>query len=258
MSKKKGENHSEGTLIIEFCTQRTDTCKPCGNKYASIVTASDYLFPRLVQKKSGPVTLDISQNAHHILCVAEVTGIMSSDDKLKKVLQNTKWCINHKRNMISLPLFYHTVYWYCLDKESRGAGRMRIGRYFTTRRTPKFKNKCNHDYDHDKYNEEVQTELKKLNATVKQAVHDYDAGELAGELNDLSSTFRTRLRNRGKRQGGTHAAWMGALKGTKPKWYEPFSLAGDVTSKQFPGQVRDLGDELPDVLASLRQALLNL
>ena len=254
--------HTEGMLINKFCTQRKGTCAPCGNSYADVVDPDDYKFPRLVQKKAGPETLDISANAHHILCVAEVTKVLSKDKKLKKVLENTKWCINTVDvNLISLPLFYHTVHWYCKDRTGEGPGgrRTKLGDILTSLKAPPFKDLPNHDFDHGEYNKEVETDLNKLSASVKQAVHKYDSVDVAGRLDTLSNNFRTRLESRGIRQGGTHVAWLAAVKGECDKWYEPFSLAsgGGVTKKAFPGKVRDLEDELSDVLDSLTDALLN-
>lgn len=233
------ESHSDGLLVKKFCTQRTDKCDPCGNKYADCVKknptlATSFTFPRLVQAASGPETLNISHNAHHLLCVAEVTKVISKDEKLKAVLENTVYCINASVNMMALPLFGHTVYWYCLFGGS-GAKSL-LGAIMSAVTAPAFKDLPNHDFDHGMYNKEVEDELKNLSGQVKQAEHSFTTGQLAGALNAMSTSFLGKLQARGVRKGGTHASWQKACEGDIDEWYLPFSLADDPAERGFPGR----------------------
>ena len=233
------KNHTEGLLIREFCTQRKSKCSPCSNKYDDCVKngplAAAFQFPRLANKQTGPVTQDISQNAHHILCVAEVTKVISKDSDLRRVLDNTVYCINAAVNMIALPLFAHTVHWYCTHRR-RGTSRW-VGGVFSMVDEPLFVDLPNHDYDHGKYNEEVESALNTLNADIKTSDHGFDSNAIADSLNALSGDFRSRLEARGKRRGGTHESWMAALHGEDALWFVPFSLASDddVTAIAWPG-----------------------
>ena len=97
------KRHTEGLLVKEFCTQRKSKCDPCGNKYDDCVkngpAVAAFKFPRAINKSGGIEVQDISQNAHHILCIAEVTKVISKDDDLRRVLANTKYCVNASVNM---------------------------------------------------------------------------------------------------------------------------------------------------------------
>ena len=248
--------HSEGVLVKEFCTQRTDKCSPCGNKYADVVKnnttlAVSFKFPRLVKKKTGPVTLPISQNAHHLLCVAEVTKVMSKDVALQTVLLNTKYCINNSDNMIALPLFGHTVYWYCLSDHPATGGQSLLGSIMSAINPPPFQNLPNHDFDHGRYNTEVESSLNKLKAQIKQAAHSIEPGKLSLALGGLSNKFRGDLATRGLRKGGTHAAWVAANNGNIAGWYEPFSLADNPKERGFPGRLNGNLDRIKKAIKNL-------
>lgn len=271
-------NHSEGILVEKFCTQRkspNSACKPCGNKYTDVLKgswAASFKFPQLKNVAGGPRTDAMSQNAHHILCVAEVTKVMSKDADLERVIKKTVYCINADRNMIALPLWSHTVHWYCSDRGPahehwvaeavRGATARRgvvkfIGGLATWDDAPPFADLPNHDYDHGPYNEEVETALNNLKAEIKEADHDFESNEIAACLNGLSDSFRSKLKQRGARRGGTHAMWMAALHGEDPHWYEPFSLADDgaVTEQAWPGRTFD--SQYQKTIERLMNAILN-
>ena len=273
-------NHSEGLLVEKFCTQRKSpksACKPCNNKYTDCLKdswASSFKFPQLKNLEGGTVqrTDAMSQNAHHILCVAEVTKVMSKDEDLERILKKTVYCINAGRNMIALPLWSHTVHWYCtdrgsahehwVDEASRGVSARRgvmkfMGGIATWDEAPPFKNLPNHDYDHIPYNREVETALRNLKAEIKEADHDFDSNELAACLNGMSDSFRSKLKARGLRRGGTHEMWMAALNDDDPHWYEPFSLAddGDVTEQAWPGRTFD--SQYQKTIDRLMNAIMN-
>jgi len=248
--------HSAGALVKEFCTQRTSTCNPCGNRYADVVKnnsalAVSFTFPRLVQLATGPTTLPISHNAHHLLCVAEVTKVMSRDEALQIVLLNTKYCVNNSNNMMALPLFGHTVYWYCLTDHSDASERSLIGSMASAVNPPPFQNLPNHDFDHNLYNLEVEEALNKLKAQIKQAEHSLEPGKLSLALDAMSNRFQALLKLRGMSKGGTHAAWKAATAGNVDHWYAPFSLAASPKERGFPGR-------LNSNLARLQNAIKNL
>jgi hypothetical protein len=166
--------------------------------------------------------------AHHILSVSCVNRY-PEDSEVRKtmelVLPETDWCINAKRNMLAMPKFGHTIMYYT---------DVRADKYYEVDfDPPPFANIPQHDFEHNTelgYCHEVLTELNDLwdslqSAKASGAHPDAAAEWLVGELNQLSSDFRTKLRDRGKRQGGTHNAWKKAIEGDNPKWYLPFSMA---------------------------------
>lgn len=169
--------------------------------------------------------------AHHILCAASVgTMIVDASGKgVAKIVGDTEWCINTKKNMLAMPLWGHTVQWYCnvsslsLLSANRGA--------------PPFKNLPQHDWDHTGnggYQDEVDKELKKIVKDLKQAGHDATTFDLAGELDGLSGHFKSELRARGRRGGGTHGGWNKGRQDPDSQWYPPFSMAADPTAKGYP------------------------
>src|SRR5262245_53019212 len=57
-----------------------------------------------------------SYEAHHILCLAQVKKVIvkeSEKNDFTDIVDSTEWCINDKRNMIALPMWGHTIMWYC-------------------------------------------------------------------------------------------------------------------------------------------------
>src|SRR5215471_17928198 len=107
------DSHSEGDKVGKFCTQRKSKCD-CGNKYRDVCKPgwATFTYFELWQTKKGPKTVQKSYEAHHVLCVASVTGLLSAKDTIRKSLEQTTWCINTGRNLIALPEFAHTVTWY--------------------------------------------------------------------------------------------------------------------------------------------------
>lgn len=174
--------------------------------------------------------------AHHILCAASVgTLIVDASGKgVATIVGDTEWCINTKKNMLGMPLWGHTVQWYCnvpdktLGSANRGA--------------PPFADLPQHDWDHTgkgAYQSEVDDELRKIVKDLKQAGHDATTFDLAGALDDLSKHFKQELKDRGATRGspkGTHEAWANGRKAPTSQWYLPFSMAstGCVTGKGYP------------------------
>lgn len=187
-----------------------------------------------IRKIKGVGKRPKSFEAHHILCASSV-GVMIVDAGGKgvaKLVGDTEWCINTKKNMIAMPLWGHTVKWYCnIDTKTLGAA---------SRKAPPFKNLPQHDWDHTgkgAYQEEVDKELSKIVKDLKKAGHDATTFDLAGALDGQSSNFKSLLKARGKRNGGTHAGWRaGRANPNSTTWYPPFSMAstGCVTGKGYP------------------------
>lgn len=211
-----------------------EVCKPTG--------WFDHTFKRFVNAKD-PFTFEKKFEAHHLVCVAPVTQILLSNDAINSVIEQTKWCINNKDNMIAMPLWGHTVKWYCEVEETISVDE--VSEVISdTMKAPKFKNIPQHDYDHnckEGYTWEVEVEVEKLADQVKEQGHKLKGQALEGKLNKLSSDFKSRLLDvRGIRKGGTHAAWKLAQKEPPdPDWCHPFSMASDskVSSKGFPVRV---------------------
>lgn len=258
------ESCTKGVKEGLFCAVRTapDSECECGNNYVKNCEPSEPWgkFPQrftvtVRDKKTKEVVakyLDAirkSHEAHHIACVASVTAFIAKDKDLLPIVQNTKWCINDKANMIALPLWPHTIEWYC--KLSRASPlRPEIleksvhGKYvMSSMCEPPFADLPQHDYDHGKYSSEVDAELKNLAARLKKVKgHEQQKEKLKAALDRLVSHFKNELKRRGQRVGGTHAAWNLGMNFRGSEWYMPFSMAndGDVEPRTFP--LRDMSD----------------
>ena len=187
-----------------------------------------------IRKIKGVGKRPKSFEAHHILCAASVGNLIvdAAGKGVAKLVGDTEWCINTKKNMIAMPLWGHTVKWYCnIDTTTLGAA---------NRRAPPFKNLPQHDWDHTGkggYQEEVDKDLSKIVRDMTKGGHAVSTFDLAGALDSLSSQFKTQLKARGKRNGGTHAGWRAGRNDPNcTTWYPPFSMAstGSVTGKGYP------------------------
>lgn len=186
-----------------------------------------------IRKIKGVGKRPKSFEAHHILCAASVgTMIVDASGKgVADLVRDTEWCINTKKNMIAMPLWGHTVKWYCnIDTKTLGAA---------SRKAPPFENLPQHDWDHTgkgAYQEEVNKELAKVVKNLKKAGHDGTNMKLASALDGLSSSFKSQLKARGKRGGGTHVSWRAGRNAPNSQWYTAFSMAstGCVTGKGYP------------------------
>lgn len=245
-----GSEHERGDRKGQFCSipakPKCDDC-PHPKDYIEVCEPSgwfEHTFKRLVNAES-PFTFDKKYEAHHLVCVAPVTQTLVCNDDISAVIEQTKWCINNKDNMIAMPLWGHTVKWYCEVEESIEVDEV-SDVIDDAKKAPKFKNIPQHDYDHnckEGYTWEVEVEVEKLADKVKEQGHKLKGKALEGKLNKLSADFKSRLLDeRGKRKGGTHAAWKLAQKEPPdPEWCHPFSMASDakVSSKGFPVRVFD-------------------
>lgn len=201
-----------------------------GNDYIKICKPSwgGFTFMRLVRRKLLPVfVFGKKYEAHHILCVAPVAKEIAGKDAIDGIIRKTKWCINNKKNMIGMPLWGHTVRWYCSDTlgDDENVG------------SPPFANIPQHDWDHNcklGYTSEVQAKLATVAKRIEDAGHDVKEEDIKAALDKLSVDFKGLLDKRGIRRGGTHIAWESG--GTDKEWYEPFSMAstGALTKKNYP------------------------
>lgn len=254
------ESHTKGAVEGQFCSQRKDTCDcptGSGNKYKDVCKDIDWgKYPQNYTESIKDAAKNIlgklytarrrAPEAHHIACVAAVTKIITKNTDIQSVVENTPWCVNKPGNLIALPMWAHTVEWYCklsIITPTRPEILEEIdGKYsMTPRVAPPFANLPQHDYDHSAYIEEVDSALESLVETVKGVEgHKNQEKALESELNRLVSDFKTALQDRGQRVGGTHAAWNLGMNFRDSEWYMPFSMAndGEVEAREFP--LRDM------------------
>ena len=242
------ESHTDGIPQGLFCAVRADTCD-CGNKYYENCKPG-WAYIKYPQRYTKTITYGAqsvqrlqsnrrSFEAHHLVCIASLTKIIGKNEVIIPVVRQTKWCVNHKKNMIALPMWCHTLRWYC--SMITGAVRdltLNDGSKVSVLGAPPFKDLPQHDYDHDLYLDEVDVELNKIADSVaknKQS-HKHRKKELKAALNKLVGICRGKLRERGTRKhGGTHQAWRAGLD-KQSDWYLCFSMAvtGDVKPRSFP------------------------
>jgi len=263
--------HSEGTRVSKFCALRTDKCSPpCTSnppseyrengkpewvEWAALMpTPGDPQRTALtfIQGSKKKVTKDYE--AHHLLCVACVTEMLAGEAKLREILEQTEWCINAKKNMLGMPLWGHTLQWYC----DLAAG----GELLENVAAPRFENVPQHDYDHNSkegYTKEVKRSLATLAEKVAKSTdkHEEVAGTLKHDLEDLSDVYRDKLSNRGMRSGGTHNAWKKGSEHPDSDWYLPFSMAntGSAEKRTFPAP--NIDSKVASKIKRLAAALLN-
>lgn len=239
----KGEfcgNAASGKCGCSFDQDYRENCKPRWKDHEYVQIGA-----RRVKFKKG-------YEAHHILCVATVGKVLIGGKGISKIIHMTKWCVNRKVNMIAMPLWGHTIKYYC-DIKAKTIRKIR--------KQPPFKNLPQHDWDHNcagGYRHEVEEELLSLRYSVDEnaANHTLEAQQLADSLDALSKEFKDRLKARGsRRQGGTHKGWNKGKKDPTSRWFEPFSMARDehITAKGYPAP--DFKDETADKLAWLKKQL---
>ena len=234
------DKHTRGTFKGQFCTQ--PAASPCGDcpggstNYIDVCKSdtAGWGAYSYYQLRSGMKGYDKVFEAHHILCVSEVTKAFLADGaKVEPVVKETKWCINQRVNMIALPLWGHTVKWYCSTGSAvvgpiAGAG------------APAFQNLPQHNFDHGRYNEEVMATCERIANRIEKSseAHELKAKDLKSTLDTYSKRYDAALKSRGKRRGGTHQSWTVHAPAGDPTWCYPFSMAstGDVTSIDYPGK----------------------
>jgi A nuclease family of the HNH/ENDO VII superfamily with conserved AHH len=256
----RGHKRSDGKG--KFCTAPcTKNCDECpgpakgANNYRKVCKPAKWGKYTLTKLKDG-VPTPYGYEAHHIVCVSPTTTILLEGSKIGKTVEQTEWCINQKKNMVALPLWGHTVQWYCQIDEDGGKIRAR-------RKAPDFANRPQHDIDHnseDGYTSEVKLELVKLAKQVAAKAHEVEGQNLAKKLDDLSDKFRQDLADRGRRPTskgkGTHAGWQAAQKETPdPKWCHPFSMASDTKVQDVAFPAKNFNDKLTAWIDRLASAI---
>lgn len=226
-------SHNREKFKKEFCAVAADGECACGNNYKTNCvpspawdSANDFTW-----FIKGQGARQQSYAPHHILCVASIATLLidATDKGVEGVVEATKWCVNKKVNMIALPLWGHTVKWYC------NIGALTIAGGQTN--PPPFEKLPQHDWDHTgkgAYIEELEGELRDLVKAVAKKAHEAKPVDLAGTLDGMAGDFTTKLNDRGQRQGGTHAAWQSGA--TNKDWFLAFSMANDgsATRKGYP------------------------
>jgi len=232
-------DHDRGDRKHHFCAvPASPKCGDCteSKDYIEVCKPGDWFghtFLRLVKAKAGAFTFEKKYEAHHLVCVSPCSVELLAKKEIEGVIAQTVWCINNGRNMLAMPLWGHTVKWYC---EITAAG----GSIKSGATAPAFANIPQHDWDHngpERYTWEVEEACKKLAKKVEEAGHKLKGEDLKAALDSLSDKFRNILLNvRGTRCGGTHNAWDKGQDDPESDWCQPFSMASTVklTRKGFP------------------------
>ena len=233
----------------EFCAVASTPCT-CGNDYIEVCKPSWGDASRFHYRASRRRAAKKVYEAHHLLCVASVGKIIVGNQAIDTIVAATKWCVNKSDNMLAMPLWGHTVRWYCKDGKRLD---FRAGVA-----APPFADIPQHDWDHTGdggYIEELEPKLEAIAQAAERAKkkHEVATANLASDLDSLAKSFRSALQARGVRSGGTDSGWRqgrdslgsnapsrapkvsraGVLGG---RWYYPFSMASDggVTAKGYP------------------------
>ncbi|WP_341675042.1 hypothetical protein [Niveibacterium sp. SC-1] len=230
-----GDEHKRGDKKGKFCGIPGTPCE-CGNDYIKVCEPSwsFHTFRRLVRAESGTFGFEKKFEAHHVVCVSPVSSEIIAKPKIDGIIRGTTWCINNKENMLAMPLWGHSVMWYC--KITVAGGKLDASS------APPFADIPQHDWDHncrDGYTDEVVAACKDLAAEIESEGHNVEPDDIKGALDELSSDFKSKLKSRGAREGGTHKQFVEG--GTSARWGHPFSMAtdGKVTSKGYPVKVFD-------------------
>lgn len=270
MGKKKKKDHAEPGQYGKFCAIREEPCpdspdtdcsgtnkyredtKPnwgANYKFDQVKTVSKKLLPNGKKRKHAgkKYRKEMPFNAHHIVCVADIAGILFTPDVFP-VVRETAWCVNAPINMVALPLWGHTLKHYCdLDPEKRESK--------ADPDPPPFKDLPQHDYDHYRYQRDhVRPKLQKIKDSIdlNNSNHEDSAKALAGALNKLAQKLRKHIEN-GRE---THQAWCDGFKAeNKDTWYKPFSMAKDPSFRAFPSDPGKLRTKLGRMVDALSEKL---
>jgi len=256
-------SHARGDKKNHFCSQAQKTnCDDCpitektdSGKKKNYVEICDprwpkYTYPQYVARDPNPYVYEEKYEAHHILCVASVTEFILGGYGIQGAVGQTTWCINQKLNMLAMPLWGHTVKWYCRIGKAGGS-------ILKDKIPPPFRNIPQHDISHNLYQDEVEQLLVQVACHVQDQDHDIRAQTLKKDLDDLSEHFVGELKDRGKRKGGTHEGWrLGQTKpDPDPQWCYPFSMAPDyavdeIAIPSFDEKTEEWIDKIAAAIAS--------
>lgn len=261
-------DHSKGDVYGKFCAIRKKPCpdndkhqhkndyfKLCDPKWKG-----DYKFFQGKDKDGKRIRGALSYNAHHKICIADISKVLLTPGILN-IVKQTKWCANAKRNMLAMPLMGHSLKHYCNLNTNTGkvkTKKLSSGEQTTTKRPPPFKNLPHHDSDHMRYQkDDVQPALKKIKNTIKKSrkKHAGKVKQLADDLDNLSDYLEDEvLKKRATRgrHGGTHDSWKAGING-ETDWYLCFSMAntGNAQKRTFPSVSGDYMDKLQKLVKDL-------
>ena len=267
MAEGDESKHKRGDYRAQFCA--VPSVSPCGiasdcENYRDACksetdTWADHSFLRKIKSLANP--FEKSYEAHHILCVSPVSKKLlgaPATSKIYGVVSQTNWCINFKTNMMAMPLWGHTVKYYCQVTsqttsvtEALAAGAALLA--------PGWKDIPQHDIDHNSkegYTWEISQKMETIAAKVEKAKHTISGDSLRGTLDSWSNKFRAELKRRGGRKGGTHEAWKQAQKDpTDSTWVHPFSMASDgkISEQAFP--VRNFSEKVASWIDRIASAM---
>lgn len=226
--------HKRGSKKGKFCATPGTPCSPCGNDYIDVCRPSwsTHTFARLIRRKTGTINFQKTFEAHHVLCVAPVSSEVVAKPGIDAIIAETEWCINNTVNMLAMPLWGHSIVWYC-DVVS--------GTILGSVVPPPFANIPQHDWDHNGrigYTREVESDLKQIANEIQQQGHAIKPDNVKGALDALSKKWKGELAVRGARLGGTDAGWKLGMASPVSAWCLPFSMAstGNVEKKGFPAR----------------------
>jgi hypothetical protein len=249
--------HDRGKRKHDFCTvpasPKCDDC-PGSKDYIEVCKPSwsAESFTRLVKAQAGAFTFPKKYEAHHLVCVSPATVELVAKKEIESVIAQTAWCINNEKNMIAMPLWGHSVKWYCDISAAGGAIKSQLT-------VPPFANIPQHDWDHNSkegYTWEVEEACKKLAKKIEESGHKLKGEDLKAALDNLSGKFRNILTGvRGTRVGGTHAAWAKGQNDPQSDWCQPFSMASTakLTRKGFP--VRKFDEKVAKWISRIAAAI---
>jgi len=242
------DSHTEGAKVGAFCSKRAEGACTCGNRYKKpckaemskwdgVVTAlgmkaGAWKYKKLVGN-DNPRVQSWGGQAHHALCVASVTGEITTCEALKPTLEVTEWCVNKLDNMIALPMWPMTISWYGnFAKQNAAAPVAWSANAQSAVVAPPFVGLAQHDYDHGLYNGQVNKELCKIANHAKRSIksHKETAADLLAALENVRETFRESLQGR-----ATDDGWFKGMAGNDPGWWKAFSMVGEAgTERAFP------------------------
>ncbi len=161
--------------------------------------------------------------SHHIACNHAVEGRDVSINRayVENCLWVTPWDLNNEDNLIGLPL---------KSQYSVSGGRSPV-------------NLPAHNIDHDMYTDDCKKWLKDQvwdTLNDKKVDHEINAMAIEKQLKKCTTTFGSRIKACGIRNGGTLISYQNRFERSwKNKWYKSFSLAL-MPRKRLPGTKKDL------------------
>jgi hypothetical protein len=245
-----------GTRVAKFCT--VPSTSPCGDvsgcaNYRTVCqpgwAAMQYTTLRRDNNATTYSKVDRGYEAHHLLPVACVTDEILGNTTIEGAVQETEYCINNADNMLAMPMWGMTVKHYCSITAQAWS-------FVGGSSAPPFENIPQHDFNHNRYNIQVEEVLRKIVGQVTKAtkVHKLQGQALQGKLKTESDNMEIDLGKKGIRQGGTDAGWKLGQQGDSA-WNEPFSMApkGEVDDLPFP--VRNFNEKLAAWIKRLQRGI---